>query len=201
MHYLAQLGLPMDVVEGLPGGFVDHWDARVRHLPDHQRLIRLNDTGRCGPYLAAVCHGLPDLIAIKHLDVPRVLVLHADLQGRMVQEGCSLSLKDMQYTVRAYLRMVGGVAVATSRRNLVSWGVEGRIIEMPASLDHVKDVRWTIRQMPTDPEPSATMAEEGRRKVHDRFSEAQFVERWRAAIHEARDRHRQLFQRSSALAH
>jgi glycosyltransferase involved in cell wall biosynthesis len=37
----------------------------------------------------------------------------------------------MQYTVRTYLGAVGGVVVAVSRPKLLSWGVEGTVIEPP----------------------------------------------------------------------
>lgn len=121
----------MDVVDGLPGRYVTAWDTRSRPVPENVKLIQLRDASDRGPYLVALCHNISDLIAIKHLDVPRVLILHMNLHGRIAEEGCSLSLADMQNTVRTYLRMVGGIIVAVSRSKLASWGVEGRVIELP----------------------------------------------------------------------
>jgi len=125
----------MDVVDGLPGRHVTSWDRRARPVPENVTLIPLGDTSSRGPYLVALCHNISDLIAIKHLDVPRVLVLHVNLQGRVVEEGCSLNVADMHNTVRTYLRMVGGVVVAVSRPKLLSWGVEGKVIEPPVDGD------------------------------------------------------------------
>ena len=132
VHHLAKLGYPMDVVGGL---CTSRWDERVRPVPENVTLVHVNETGRRGPYMVALCHNLSDLIAIKHLEVPRVLILHMNLHGRIAEEGCSLSLDDMQYTVKAYLRMVGGIVVAVSRPKLLSWGVDGTVIEPPVDGD------------------------------------------------------------------
>ena len=93
------------------------------------------ETAQRGPYLVALCHNISDLIAIKHLDVPRVLILHVNLNGRVAEESCSLGLSDMHSTMRTYLRMVGAVVVAVSRPKLLSWGVEGKVIEPPVDGD------------------------------------------------------------------
>ncbi len=135
VHHLAKLGYPLDVIDGLPGRYVKSWDTKARPVPDNVALIRLNDIYSRGPYLAAICHNMSDLIAIKHLDVPRILILHVNLQGRVAEEGCELSTEDMQYTVRTYLRMVGGVVVAVSKPKLTSWGVDGTVIEPPVDGD------------------------------------------------------------------
>ena len=121
----------MDVVDGLPGRYVTSWDTRARPVPENVTLIQLSEASSRGPYVAALCHNISDLIAIKHLDVPRVLILHVNLQGRVTEEACSLATADMQNTVRTYLRMVGGVVVAVSHPKLLSWGVEGKVIEPP----------------------------------------------------------------------
>ncbi len=135
VHHLAKLGYPMDVVDGLSGTCASSWDVRARPVPENVTLVHVNETCRRGPYMVALCHNLSDLIAIKHLEVPRVLILHMNLHGRIAEEGCSLSLDDMQYTVRTYLRMVGGVVVAVSRPKLLSWGVDGTVIEPPVDGD------------------------------------------------------------------
>jgi glycosyltransferase involved in cell wall biosynthesis len=41
----------------------------------------------------------------------------------------------MQYTVRTYLRMIGGVVVAVSGPKLSSWGVDGSVIEPPVDAE------------------------------------------------------------------
>ncbi len=139
MHHLAKLGYPLDVVDGLSSGYVKSWDTKSRPVPHNVTLIQLGDVYGRGPYLAAICHNVADLIAIKHLEVPRILILHVNLQGRMTEEGCSLAVEDMQYTVRNYLRMVGGVVVAASKPKLASWGVEGTVIEPPVDPDEYGD--------------------------------------------------------------
>jgi hypothetical protein len=139
VHHLAKLGYPLDVVDGLPGRYVKSWDTKSRPVPQNVTLIQLNDIYSRGPYLTAICHNVSDLIAIKHLDVPRILILHVSLQGRVAEEGCSLAIQDMQYTVRTYLRMVGGVVVAVSKPKLTSWGVEGTVIEPPVDPDEYGD--------------------------------------------------------------
>ncbi len=125
----------MDVVDGLPGRYVTSWDTRARPVPENVQLIQLRDVSSRGPYMVALCHNISDLISIKHLDVPRVVVLHTNLNGRIAEEGCTLSLSDMQDTMRTYVRLVGAVVIAVSETKLASWGVPGKIIEPPIDSD------------------------------------------------------------------
>ncbi len=177
---MAKLGYPLDVVVGLPGRHVPGWDTSVRPVPENATVIRANEIEQRAPYRVALCHSLSDLVAIKHLEVPRVLILHRSLLSRAVEEGCSLSLKDMQCTLRNYLRMVGGVAVAASQPKLLSWGVEGIVIEPPVDSDDCGGY--------TSP---ATL---------QRFPFATFLERWREVIREAQIRQRRSYRTSSAWA-
>jgi hypothetical protein len=180
VYHLARLGYPLDVVAGLPVRHVPAWDTSVRPVPENATLIRANEIEQRGPYRVALCHSLSDLIAIKHVEVPRVLILHRSLLSRAVEEGCSLSLKDMQCTLRNYLCMVGGVAVAASRPKLLSWGVEGIVIEPPVDSDDCDGYT----------SPAALQC----------FPFATFLERWHEVIREAQLRQQRSYRTSRAWA-
>jgi hypothetical protein len=150
----------------------------------------MNDLNRRGPYVAALCHNISDLIAIKHLEVPRVLILHENLRDRATREGCSLRVEDMQRTVRAYLRLVGGVVVAASKPNLLSWGVQGTVIEPPAEANEYGEchLQWGTQQVLAHSELAAQESESYRPSVPQRFSVVRFLKCWHAAITEAQVR-------------
>ena len=135
IHHLARLCIPLDVIDGLAGRLHRTWDQRSRPVPDNVRLIDLPTALGAGPYQAIIGHNISDLIAVKELNAPRILVLHVNLAARLKEEQPGLSAQEIAATLQQYLGVVGGVAVGVSQSKLESWGLQGMVIEPPVDPD------------------------------------------------------------------
>jgi hypothetical protein len=122
VHLLGRLGLDLDIIDGLPGRYVQRWDERMRPVPERARLITLEDALSFGRYDVAIAHNLTDLLALRSLDLPKVLVLHVDLRARIREEPGQHDLGRMQTQLREYLSAIRAVAVAVSETKARSWG-------------------------------------------------------------------------------
>lgn len=148
VHQLGVLGAELDVVIGLPGRYTRTWDTRMRPVPPKARLLSLAEI-RDARYDAVINHNITDLLDTKHLDAPKLLVLHETLEGRMAQQGADFEPRDMRAMLNTYLASVGGHAVAISRSKAKSWGVTHMVVQNSADpdqyLEPVGDVACGIR--------------------------------------------------------
>jgi hypothetical protein len=148
VHQLGVLGAELDIVVGLPGRYTRTWDTRMRPVPPKARLLALSEARSAG-YDAVINHNITDLLDTKHLDAPKVLVLHETLEGRMAQQGADFEPRDMRAMLNSYLASVGGHAVAISRSKAKSWGVTHTVVQNSADpgqyLEPVGDVACGIR--------------------------------------------------------
>lgn len=144
IHHLARLGIPLDVIDGLAGRLHRTWDQRSRPVPDNVRLIDLPTALGAGPYQAIIGHNISDLIAVKELNAPRILVLHVNLAARLKEEQPGLSAQEIAATLQQYLGVVGGVAVGVSQSKLESWGLQGMVIEPPVDPDQYGGYRGEL---------------------------------------------------------
>jgi hypothetical protein len=122
VHLLGKLGHEMDVIDGLPGRVAARWDERARPLPAQARLIRLEDALRTPRYDMAIAHNLTDLLALRAVDLPKILVLHVNLEARVREEPGPHDLALMRRQVTEYLSGIGAIAVAVSEAKAKSWG-------------------------------------------------------------------------------
>ncbi len=122
VHLLGKLGFDLDIIDGLPGRYASTWDERMRPVPEGGRLIRLEQALAAGGYEAAVAHNLTDLLALRSLRMPKVLVLHVNLAARVREERGAPDVASMQRQLREYLSAVSAVAVAVSEAKARSWG-------------------------------------------------------------------------------
>jgi hypothetical protein len=128
IHLLGKLGLELDVVDGLPGRYCSRWDARMRPVPACVRLISLETALGQQRYDAAIAHNLSDLLLLRDLDLPKILVLHVSLEARRTEEKGAPPLDAMREQLATYLRAISGTAVAVSRMKAASWGQDCLII-------------------------------------------------------------------------
>jgi len=135
VHLLGKLGLALDVIDGLPGRYTSSWDRRMRPVPDGARLIRLEDALAAPRYDAAIAHNITDLLALRGLSLPKVLVLHVDLRARVREERGAPDLAAMQRQLADYLTQIGAVAVAVSETKAQSWGQRCPVIRPSADPD------------------------------------------------------------------
>jgi hypothetical protein len=135
VHLLGKLGLPMDVIDGLPGRYTSRWDERMRPVPAVARLVRLEQALADARYDVAVAHNLSDLLALRSVALPKILVLHVDLRARVAEEPGAHDIALMQCQVRDYLNGIGAVAVAVSKTKAESWGQACSVIAPAADPD------------------------------------------------------------------
>jgi hypothetical protein len=135
VHLLGRLGYELDIIDGLPGRYVQRWDERMRPIPERARLIRLDEALAFARYDVAIAHNLTDLLALRTLDLPKVLVLHVDLRARVQEEPGQHDLGRMQTQLHEYLSGIGAVAVAVSETKGRSWGQACPVIRPAADPD------------------------------------------------------------------
>jgi hypothetical protein len=135
VHLLGKLGLPMDIIDGLPGRYATRWDERMRPVPARARLIRLEEALAAPRYDVAIAHNVTDLLALRELSLPKVLVLHVNLAARRLEEPGAPPAASMQRQLAEYLQAISAVAVAVSRAKAESWGLSCPVVRPCADPD------------------------------------------------------------------
>jgi len=129
VHQLEGLGFELDIVVGLAGRLVASWDERMRPVPAGARLVTLGDAlaGRTD-YAAAVLHSVTDLLDVKLLECPKIIVLHGTLEGRAADQVEAEDAPQLAATLRRFLSLTSVRAVAVSTLKARSWGVADEIL-------------------------------------------------------------------------
>ena len=141
---LDALELPFDVVDGLAGRYTDRWDERMRPRPLYARMITLEEAQP--RYDAIIGHNLTDLLEAKHLEGPRLLVLHVSLDHRVDQSKLKQAPEALRENVARYLTLVGGHCIAVTERKRASWDLDavGLSVDVVESFaDPEAYVPWT----------------------------------------------------------
>jgi len=124
VYQLRWLGLPMDIVVGLRGRPKSGWDEAMRPLPPKARLLRPADLNPARqPYHCMIAHNLTDLLDMKNLAGPRLLVLHETLDGAILEQKSAIPAEELRGAVRKYTQMTGTHVVAVSELKRKSWGL------------------------------------------------------------------------------
>ena len=92
-------------------------------------------TAGSAPYDCLVAHSGPDLLDLKTIAGPRILVLHVTLEGRARNEGKSEVPPGYAQMVRDYLAAVGGHAVAVSPLKASSWSLGADVVPFAVDVD------------------------------------------------------------------
>ncbi len=143
VHLLGKLGYGLDIVDGLPGRVSARWDERCRPVPDGARLIRLQQALASPRYDVAIAHNLTDLLALRTLALPKILVLHVNLEARVREEPGAPGAAAMRRQVSDYLTAIGALAVAVSRAKAESWGQGWPVIRPCADPDEYRGFQGT----------------------------------------------------------
>ncbi|MHC4511957.1 MAG: hypothetical protein ACYTAO_23930 [Planctomycetota bacterium] len=104
VYQLCALGCALEIIVGLRGRYRQSWDLHMRPLPPNSRLISLPealDSPR--RYYCIVTHNITDLLDIKARPEPRLVVLHSTLEGRVIEEGSSVTPQEMRKILSKYL--------------------------------------------------------------------------------------------------
>lgn len=136
VHQLGWLDADLDIIDGLPGRYASSWDARMRPVPASARLVTLGQVLRERKrYHCIIAHSVTDLMDLKELEQPRLLVLHVSLEAKAAMEGLQAVPAEFPGQVATYLRMVGGHAVAVSAMKARSWGITDDVVHNGVDVD------------------------------------------------------------------
>jgi len=126
---LAEVAVDLDIIDGLPGRYTQQWDTRIRPIPAGARLISIKQAlAQREQYDCFVGHSIDDLMLVKQVKIPKILVLHVSLYGYLAQENNQLTPHDIQLVLRTYLDQIKATVVAISALKRESWGLEGQLI-------------------------------------------------------------------------
>ena len=137
LHLFARLPVRMDVIQ-LPGArhVLQRWSNAVRPLPPGWRLLTPEQADAClreGAYDLALAHNVSDYIDFNRYDLPKILVIHVSLTGRILDEKSTVDRETYVADVARLLEMTGGRLVFISEAKKRDWGLPGEVI--PHGLD------------------------------------------------------------------
>lgn len=136
VYQLRLLGRPLDVVVGLRGRATAGWDERMRPVPPGAQLIGLEDALRARePYACIVGHNLSDLLEVKGLAGPRLLVLHEVLDGTAREQGCTVPAAELRAAVARFVELTATHVVAVSALKGRSWGFADDLVPFSADAE------------------------------------------------------------------
>jgi len=127
---LRLLQRPLDIVVGLPGRHVRGWDYAVRPIPPLARLISLGEVlATRESYDCIIAHNLSDLLDVKTLAGPRILVIHLTLDGMILEQHAKTDPQEFQAVVAKYVEMTRTQVTPVSALKGRSWGFVGDLHE------------------------------------------------------------------------
>jgi glycosyltransferase involved in cell wall biosynthesis len=133
VYQLRVLPQPMDVVVGLKGRHTEGWDEAMRPVPPNARIVRLADVVAAVPsYSCIVAHNLSDLLDVKTLFGPRLLVIHQTLESIMREQRSSTPPGEFRNAVARYIAMIHAHVVAVSSLKGRSWGFDEDVVPFSA---------------------------------------------------------------------
>jgi hypothetical protein len=136
VYQLGVLGYKLDIIIGLKGRYLETWDEQMRPIPPNSRLITLPEAQQSQiPYYCIIAHNITDMLDIKHRHEPRLLVIHSTFEGRALEEKSDVVPQDMKDTLKKYLKLIGGHAVAISTLKGKSWDFNEDIIPCAVDVD------------------------------------------------------------------
>jgi hypothetical protein len=136
VYQLGVLGYKLDIIIGLKGRYLETWDEQMRPMPPNSRIITLPEAQQSKTrYYCIITHNITDLLDIKHRPEPRLMVIHSTFEGRALGESYDVTPKDMKETLKKYLNLIGGHAVAISMLKGKSWGFTKDIVPCAVNAD------------------------------------------------------------------
>jgi hypothetical protein len=122
VYQLRWLDQPMDVIVGLRGRDARGWDFAMRPEPPNARIVRLEEVLSSGEvYDCIVAHNLSDLLDVKSLVGPRLLVLHEALDGLTLEQSTATTAADLRGAVAQYVALSHGHVISVSELKAHSW--------------------------------------------------------------------------------
>jgi len=130
VYQLRWLGQPMDVIVGLPGRMTRDWDLAMRPHPPGAQMLCLEEAlskGATDPYDCILAHNLTDLLDVKSLRGPKLLILHETLPGVAAAQKSFTPPEEIRRAIAQYVELLGAHAIATSALKASSWGLADHV--------------------------------------------------------------------------
>lgn len=136
VHQLRALDREIDIIVGLPGRLADGWDTAMRPVPPNARCVRLNEVLAANhQYDCIIAHNLTDLLDVKSLEGPRLLVIHCTLGSMILEQRTVTPPDELRHAVSQYVRLIGAHVMPVSRLKGRSWGLDKEEDVVPFSAD------------------------------------------------------------------
>jgi Glycosyl transferases group 1 len=141
VHQLRLLDTPLDVIVDLPGRHTRGWDSSVRPLPPLARVVSLREVVAAHEsYDCIIVHNLTDLLDVKPVPGPRLLVIHLTLEGMILEQRARTDPSEFLRTVHQYVETTSAHVVAVSKLKGRSWGFQDHIV--PLTVDPADYLPW-----------------------------------------------------------
>jgi hypothetical protein len=129
VHQLRLLNRPLDIVVDLSGRHTRCWDEAMRPVPPNSRLVTLHDVLAASEnYDCILAHNLTDLLDVKSLPGPRLLVLHITLESMVLEQHAQTPADEFRRTAADYLEKARAHVVAVTTLKGRSWGFSENIV-------------------------------------------------------------------------
>jgi glycosyltransferase involved in cell wall biosynthesis len=133
VYQLRLLNLPIDIVVDLPGRHTREWDRAIRPIPPSSRLISLSEVQASREtYDCIIAHNLTDLLDVKALAGPRLLMIHLTLDGMILEQQAKTNREEFRRAVAQFVEITRAHVVAVSRLKGRSWGFEEDVVPLCA---------------------------------------------------------------------
>jgi hypothetical protein len=148
LHTLSSL-LPWTfgvVAPRLPSGRVRDWDVRLRPKPANVRLYPdVDSAGSAGDWDWILVHNVQDLLDVRHLDLPKVFLVHGTLSGRILQDRADMSRERYLSSLGSLLRASRCRLAYISELKRNDWGLPGEVIRSTVDLGSHSGYRGETR--------------------------------------------------------
>jgi glycosyl transferase family 1 len=133
VYQLRAIDRLLDVIVDLPGRAVAGWDTAMRPLPGNARCVRLEEVVASREiYDCIVAHNLTDLLDVRSLEGPRLLVIHGTLGGVIIDQHSTTPPDELRRAMSQYVRMIGAHVMAVSHLKGRSWGIDEDVVPLSA---------------------------------------------------------------------
>ncbi len=132
LHLFAPLPVEMDIIQLKDHQrFLQEWSSAVRPLPERWQLITMEEAGeriKAGRYDLAMAHNVSDYIDFNRFAIPRIMVVHTSLTGRILEENSTIQREEYLSDVKKLIEMTQGRLVFISEFKKKDWGLPGEVI-------------------------------------------------------------------------
>lgn len=130
IYQLRVLDADLDIVVGLSGRDKPVWDERMRPVPERARFLTLAEVNAAPdqPWDCVIVHNITDLLDLKAVQAPTLMMIHVTLDWRIAQSQSSITPAAMRSTLAQYLQLRAAHCIGVSTFKAGTWGVRGESV-------------------------------------------------------------------------